>query len=151
MTMSGYRVSNLLRRLTLGTAVLLTAALVASPAAGAQSPAASDQYQPQVPGNATGAPGGGGSGPGEALKGGDQTGQTGQSGQNSIAGGNNQPAGPAGAEAQHGGEGSLPFTGYPLTTLSLWVLALLAAGLAIRFGTTAYQRLRRAGAGPPSA
>jgi hypothetical protein len=50
--------------------------------------------------------------------------------------------GAAGTEAQSGDQGSLPFTGYPMTTLAWIVLGLLTAGLCMRLGLFAYQRLR---------
>lgn len=57
---------------------------------------------------------------------------------------NDEDAGPAaGAGGPSGGDGdgSLPFTGYPLTSLILLLLALLAIGLAIRLSLAIRGRL----------
>lgn len=55
-------------------------------------------------------------------------------------GGGAGPAGPTGDAGD--GDGELPFTGYPLTSLLLLLLALLAAGLAVRSYLAARNRLR---------
>lgn len=41
-------------------------------------------------------------------------------------------AGPTGGPASLGGQGELPFTGYPLTALILLLIVLLLVGLALR-------------------
>jgi hypothetical protein len=51
--------------------------------------------------------------------------------------------GPSGIAGSGDGDGSLPFTGYPLTGLILLLLVLLAAGLAIRGGIAMRERLAR--------
>jgi hypothetical protein len=48
------------------------------------------------------------------------------------------------------GDGSLPFTGYPMTPLILFVLALLATGLAMRGFVTIRERIRARGSAPHS-
>ena len=50
------------------------------------------------------------------------------------------PVGPSGDAGD--GDGELPFTGYPLTSLMLLLLALLAIGLAIRSYLAIRDRLR---------
>lgn len=123
---------------------MVVAGLAIPVAATAQSPPAVNQYQsPFNPG----AVGGGGSGGG----GGGQDGQ-GVAGQGAGGGGDGTgaigAAGDAGVVQPGGSGGSLPFTGYPLTTLIWIVLALLAAGLCIRLGSALAQRLRTLG--PPA-
>jgi hypothetical protein len=49
-----------------------------------------------------------------------------------------------GAEGANAGGGTLPFTGYPLTTLILILLAMIATGVAIRLGLSAKDRLAMA-------
>jgi hypothetical protein len=57
-------------------------------------------------------------------------------------------AGTGGASGETSGE--LPFTGYPLTSLILLLLVLLALGLAVRAYLAARDRLRARSASPPS-
>ena len=47
--------------------------------------------------------------------------------------------------ADSGAKGELPFTGYPLTSLILLILALLVIGLTIRAYVAARQRMRPSG------
>lgn len=53
------------------------------------------------------------------------------------------PAGSGDGTGSGDGDGTLPFTGYPLTSLLLLFLALLAAGVMIRAGVAARERLGR--------
>lgn len=63
-------------------------------------------------------------------------------------GGEGDDVGPSGNGTGSGdADGSLPFTGYPLTGLILLLLILLAAGLALRGGTALHERFTR---GSPS-
>jgi uncharacterized protein (DUF2235 family) len=51
--------------------------------------------------------------------------------------------GASGTEATNAGSGgSLPFTGYPMTTLAWIVLGLVLGGIALRLGVDGYRRMR---------
>jgi hypothetical protein len=68
-------------------------------------------------------------------------------GSNPFGGGNQGVAGEqahggtAGSEAQEGGGGTLPFTGYPMTPLIWIVLVLVTVGLCVRIAWSVRQRL----------
>jgi hypothetical protein len=134
--MSQLRFTHFRRALTICVALLFVTGLFAAPAASAATAAAVDEYLPNAPG-----PPGGGKGP---ASGGHHAQQAG--GQSAFDPG----AGTSGATAVAGKQGALPFTGYPLTTLVLIVLALIATGLTIRLGVAAYSRLRPPVTGSPS-
>jgi hypothetical protein len=71
----------------------------------------------------------------------DQYGGGGNAGESGGGNAGDNAAGEAsGGGNGSGGGGSLPFTGYPLTTLVLVVGGLVAAGLVIRLGTSAGRR-----------
>lgn len=117
------------RRVAFCALALCIVGLAIAPVANAATAAAVDQYIPEPPGVSQGSGGGGGS----------------------NGGGANGLPGSVGTEAQPGGGGTLPFTGYPLTTLSMIVLALVAAGISVRLGMAGYERLRKANSAQPSA
>jgi hypothetical protein len=103
-------------------AVGLLAALVGAPHANGQ--AAVDQYQqPPVPGGGTAGQVGGGADP-------------------SSQGANTGVGAVAGETGSGSGGGSLPFTGYPVTPLVLIALALLCAGVLVRWTVQAARRMR---------
>jgi hypothetical protein len=102
---------------------LASASAVVPATAGAQDPAACQQYPTSDCGDAGPANGGGDTSPGIG------------------------PGGGAGAPSAAGTDsgsshGTLPFTGYPMTPLLLLVLALLAAGLMLRAALAVRDRLR---------
>jgi hypothetical protein len=104
-------------------AVGLLAALVAAPHANGQ--AATDQYAPPtVPGGGTAGQVGGG--------GGGSAGDTGGGGIGAVAG----------ETGSGSGGGTLPFTGYPVTAIVLIALALLCAGVLVRWAVHAARRTR---------
>jgi hypothetical protein len=106
-------------------AVGLLAAMIVAPHANGQ--AALDQYQqPTVPGGGgtAGVVGGGGS----------------QNADGTNAAGIGAVAGETGSGS--GGGGTLPFTGYPVTLLVLIALALLCAGVLVRWAVQATRRMR---------
>ncbi len=119
-------------------AVLLTVALV--PAARAATPAAQDEYNPyqpyqpyqpynpNTPGGTTNQ---------QQVAAGTGSGGSGGQGQNANA----EPPGAAGTEAQAGSGGTLPFTGYPMTTLVWVMLGLIAGGIVLRLGLATAKRL----------
>jgi hypothetical protein len=116
---------------------LATLALATAPVALSATPAAIDEYQGQQP-----PPVGGGQG-GQGGVGG----QGGAGGQQGVAGteahgGTAGAGGTAGSQAQEGGGGSLPFTGYPMTTLVWVVLVAMGAAILIRLGAAAYLWIR---------
>jgi hypothetical protein len=113
------------RRFSSYAAVLACLCLVAAPSAIAATAAATDEYVAQQPSA-------GGESQGVA-------GQTGSSGSNGAAGTAAQTVASPG-----NGSGSLPFTGYPMTTLLWVVLALILVGLGIRFTLGGHRRLRAA-------
>src|SRR5687767_2786331 len=67
--------------------------------------------------------------------GGDAGAGDGAAGDNTAGGAPGIPegSGPGGGSAEPGKAGELPFTGYPLSPLAAAIVALLAAGLAVRF------------------
>jgi hypothetical protein len=103
-------------------------AATADPAS-AQVPAICDEYPglPQCEGPTAG--------------GGDAPGNQGGGGENALPG-----SGGATGEA----DGTLPFTGYPLTPLLLLLLVLLATGLTIRAYLAIRDRVRARGPGTPT-
>jgi hypothetical protein len=103
-------------------AIGLMGAMIVAPHANGQ--AALDQYkQPTVPGGTAGAVGGGGS----------------QNADGTNGAGIGAVAGETGSGS---GGGSLPFTGYPVTAIVLIALALLCAGVLVRWATQAVRRIR---------
>jgi hypothetical protein len=65
-----------------------------------------------------------------------------------VEGGGNPPGGDGGPSANgDDGGGNLPFTGYPLSTLVLLLLILLAAGLLLRGSIAIRDRFRARSAG----
>jgi hypothetical protein len=94
-------------------AICFMAGMLVLPAAAIAQTSATTQYTPDV-----------------GTAGSTATGGTGNSPNNGTAGAND--SGGVAGQAQSGGGGSLPFTGYPLTSLVLLVAILLAAGLALR-------------------
>jgi hypothetical protein len=90
----------------------------------AAAPAAVSEYVAQQPsaGGVAGTGGSGGSNNGQAVEG---------------ASGNE---GASGTVAQTGSGGSLPFTGYPMTSIVWIALALLLSGVAVRLGLAGFRR-----------
>lgn len=116
------------RGVVLLAGAVLAFAVVSVPLAAAQAPAGVDQYQPLPPGGDEGPISGGGPGGDEGPIGGGDEGPAGDGGEEGVPGGAAAPSG----EVADGGGGELPFTGYPLTTLVLIILALLLLGLLFR-------------------
>ena len=106
---------------TVTAAVLLMLAIASS--ASAATPAAISQYVAQQP-TAPVAGGQAGGGDQQEIAGQNQGGQSGS----------------AGTEAVSGSEGSLPFTGYPMTTIVWVMLGLVAAGVLLRLSVLAFRR-----------
>jgi hypothetical protein len=104
-------------------AVGLLAALVVAPHASGQ--AAINQYAPpEVPGGGT-------------------AGQVGGGGTQNADGTDGAGIGAVAGETGSGsGGGSLPFTGYPVTAIVLIALALLCAGVLVRWAVPAIRRMR---------
>ena len=109
-------------------AILCALMLAAVPVASAQDQAAVSQYLAQQPTAGGSGSGAGGGGSDEVLG----------------AQGSRGAAGNAGEVAQAGGGGSLPFTGYPLTSYLWIVISFVLAGLCVRLASTAAYRRRRA-------
>lgn len=126
---------------TVAALCALVGAFVLAPAASAQS-AGADQYTPNPPGGGEEPEGGeGGQGPGGGgggNPGGDQ-GPTGGGGGN--PGDTSDALSPTAGTGQTD-SGELPFTGYPLTTVLLVVLALLIVGTLIRVAVASRDRIR---------
>jgi hypothetical protein len=105
--------------------LLIGSFAVATQAASAQEQrGASDQYEPNPPPPPNVLPESGG-------------------GNNGNPNGDLGPDGNAGNGDDNGdGNGNLPFTGYPVTTLILLMLALVLVGTALRAGALAFKRAR---------
>ena len=111
-----------LRKIAGLLAIGLMGAMIVAPHANGQ--AAIDQYQqPTVPGGTGGVVGGGGSQNADGTNG---------AGVGAVAG----------ETGSGSGGGSLPFTGYPVTAIVLIALALLCAGVLVRWATQAVRRIR---------
>ncbi len=119
---------------------MLVVGLAAAPAAHAQLPVMAEEPPGTTPGSG---PAGGVAGVGGSGGSGGNFGQ-GVAGTNAGETAGAGGRGSAGTVAQNAsGGGTLPFTGYPLTTLIWIVLALITLGFCVRIGTAGFRTVRR--------
>lgn len=154
--MFGFGATSAARGILLALLVALLSLALVTPAS-AQEPAGPDQYLPNVPGvpdpgdDDTGDDSGDGNDPcpdAANLKRcpDDNDGDNEGGSDSDDAGGAGAAAPPGGGDAGTGeisAGSSLPFTGYPLSSLALTVLVLLVVGAALRLTLVARKRIQR--------